>query len=171
MIQVLVPSLLLFQFGIVIFAKDFDHPLATSKCECGRADPEKNQEEIGRSGRIINGDYIHSRYHPWMALILVKTLEHDELLCGGSLLTKRHVLSARHCFDYGLTDFGDIYLGIDSTHRVGLDDVPLASFEQKIHFDMHDVIKYPSDRVPGFGDVDIALIKLRVRRFRLALNF
>ena len=165
MMKILAPSVLLLQFWIIINARKFDHPLATSKCECGRTDPLKNQQEIGRSGRIINGDYVHPRYHPWMALILVKTLEHGNELCGGTLISKRHVISARHCFDYGLTDFGDIYLGIDSTHRVDL-DTPLASYEQKIHFSMKDIFKYYSSRVPGFGDGDIALIKLRVCRFK-----
>ena len=48
--------------------------------------------------RIVGGQEVdYPGKYPWIVFMTVN-INHAKLLCGGSLITDRHVLSAGHCF-------------------------------------------------------------------------
>ena len=58
--------------------------------QCGDAPKRK----IGISDTIVDGKETTQGFFPWQVAIY----EEDTFLCGGSLIGKKHVLSAAHCF-------------------------------------------------------------------------
>uniref|UniRef100_A0AB38ZEJ1 Venom S1 protease with CUB domain 3 n=1 Tax=Oncocephalus sp. TaxID=2944721 RepID=A0AB38ZEJ1_9HEMI len=57
-------------------------------CECGWANKPPS--------RIIHGDYVSPHEFPFMAGLL-KSADALDTFCGGTIVTKRHVISAAHC--------------------------------------------------------------------------
>lgn len=61
-----------------------------------------NHKSCGESFayRIVGGSTAAMAEFPWMALLQFKDVEKENLafLCGGSLITEKHVLTAAHCF-------------------------------------------------------------------------
>jgi hypothetical protein len=64
-----------------------------SRCNCGR--------KIILD-RILGGEDADDHEHPWMVEVTVDCVKRPpgflSSICGGSVLSKRHVLSAAHCF-------------------------------------------------------------------------
>ncbi|KAG8033873.1 hypothetical protein G9C98_008354 [Cotesia typhae] len=60
-------------------------PNMCSNCICG----------VGRKTRIVGGTIATIGEFPWM----IAMSKHGQFHCGGSLLTKRHVLTAAHCLE------------------------------------------------------------------------
>ena len=56
--------------------------------ECGQAT---------RNDRIVGGDVTEPNEYPWQAAILNKTDELNAVLCGGTLITEKWVITAAHC--------------------------------------------------------------------------
>ncbi|KFB43553.1 hypothetical protein ZHAS_00011367 [Anopheles sinensis] len=78
----------------------FDKPvlLPTTETGCGLSDVEHN--------RIVGGVPAALHGWPWMALVGYEDRLGDvDFLCGGSLITDRHVLSAAHCILPSLEKF------------------------------------------------------------------
>ena len=72
------------------------------ECECG---------EVNRPSRIAGGSETGPHEYPWNVVLCFGSggLPNCPGLCGGSLITTRHVLTAAHCVDGG-TNKDDVHL-------------------------------------------------------------
>lgn len=43
---------------------------------------------------------LNSDKYPWLVQLTLTTIDGDTAFCTGSLITLKHVLTARHCFDF-----------------------------------------------------------------------
>jgi secreted trypsin-like serine protease len=79
----------------------------TSSFECGRR--PRFSSRIGHGFDASPGEY------PWMARIEIRNHDNQFIVCGGTLISDRHVLTAAHCLldDNGYPTFQslDIILG------------------------------------------------------------
>lgn len=96
-------TLYLFQ----VFAVDFEN-------ECGRTFNEINAEE---SKMIYGGYNAEINEYPWIASIHVD----GKRICTGSIISKRHILAAAHCYMYPI----------------------LSGFSKEDYFTVHVGSKYP----------------------------
>ncbi|KAK9505946.1 hypothetical protein O3M35_009901 [Rhynocoris fuscipes] len=72
-----------------------------NNCTCGWANKEDQ--------RIVGGEATKENEYPMMAGFVL--LERDMIVCGGTIITQRHIITAGHCTDvYYPTDYG-IYVG------------------------------------------------------------
>jgi hypothetical protein len=69
---------------------DLDVVKAKKDCNCGRS---------LAPGRILNGENAGEHEYPWQVFVnvFIGDRKYPER-CGGSLISKRHVLTAAHCF-------------------------------------------------------------------------
>ncbi|XP_071829491.1 chymotrypsinogen B-like [Apostichopus japonicus] len=111
------------------------------------------KDEMVARGRIVGGLSTKTRW-PWMVQILRK--EDRELICGATLLSDRHVITAGHCIrgqdgEYGPSDLivriGDHYLNEIEAH------------EQDINIEC--MFMHPNYDASTLKN-DIAVIKLKV---------
>ncbi|RNA24800.1 serine protease 27-like [Brachionus plicatilis] len=77
-----------------------------NKLKCGQT-PYKHSVV----SRIINGDKSTPNSWPWHVGLFFKIFNGYSFFCGGSLITRKHVLSAAHCFDQMHPMF-EIYIGV-----------------------------------------------------------
>lgn len=72
----------------------------------GRGSLIKPQEELlrkfDRGQRIVGGEVVVPNAHPYQAGLLIQFLSQTGL-CGGCLITNKHVLTAAHCLDGSLS--------------------------------------------------------------------
>lgn len=69
------------------------HPNRPGQCYCGVANPPRT---LSYSSRIVGGKLAGEGQIPWQ-VALVKGGQLDDLICGGSLVSSRHVVTAAHC--------------------------------------------------------------------------
>lgn len=50
--------------------------------------------------QIVNGSIARRNQFPWTVFLTIKTRNHEVYVCGGSIFTSRHVLTAAHCLTY-----------------------------------------------------------------------
>lgn len=73
--------------------------ISLKEYECGVA---KRRQQNGKP--IVGGSEANKGYYPWQVAIYYD----EDFLCGGSLLSDQHVLTAAHCFK-GLSTDTDRY--------------------------------------------------------------
>jgi len=67
-----------------------------SGCNCGL--PTSSSRIIGGQERIIGGQDTETNEYPWMVQLVYKSFwSGNNHLCGGTLVSSRHVLTAAHC--------------------------------------------------------------------------
>lgn len=49
--------------------------------------------------RIIGGREVYENEYPWMASII--SVNRSQVICGGSVINDRYVVTAAHCIVYG----------------------------------------------------------------------
>ncbi|XP_053680039.1 venom protease isoform X2 [Anopheles nili] len=105
--------------------------LLTPETGCGYSPVEHNRV-VGGVPAALNG-------WPWMALVGYRNaLGEVSFKCGGSLITKRHVLTAAHCIR---KDLASVRLGEHDTSTDGETnhiDVPVVRYESHPSYDKKD---------------------------------
>lgn len=54
------------------------------------------------SNRIVGGEEAFLGQFPWMARLFVRVGSRKTYICGGSIISKKYVVTAAHCFDVGV---------------------------------------------------------------------
>ncbi|CAF1081394.1 unnamed protein product [Rotaria sp. Silwood1] len=95
-----------------------------SNWACGRS------QVTNRFGRIMGGQNAVPHSYPWMVSLAKRSLNNLHL-CGGVLLTRRHVLTAAHCIEdfKGISDI-NILAGIHYTNEK---KTPISALSIDIH--------------------------------------
>ncbi|CAF4004562.1 unnamed protein product [Rotaria sp. Silwood2] len=95
-----------------------------SNWPCGRS------QVTNRFGRIMGGQNAVPHSYPWMVSLAKRSLNNLHL-CGGVLLTRRHVLTAAHCIEdfKGLSDI-NILAGIHNTNEK---KTPISALSIDVH--------------------------------------
>jgi len=130
-------------------------------CDCGRPRRAGGQ-------RIVGGREVERQSLPHMALITIVFPPYNETTtqfqiyrCGGTLINKRYVLTARHCAESRVPDGSykdnflrfEVELGVHYTRNTG-DHVQEFSVTRK------DVIYYPAELNQWTMENDIMLLRL-----------
>ncbi|XP_044019324.1 soluble guanylate cyclase 89Db-like [Aphidius gifuensis] len=82
-----------------------DRPNVCDDCVCG----------VGRKTRIVGGEPTNIYEFPWM----VGMTKQSQFHCGGSLITRRHVLTAAHCLERFDSRYFELQLGDHKLTRRG----------------------------------------------------
>ena len=71
----------------------------TAAPQCGYSFEKLPTEtpNAGMQAKIINGRPSVNMANPWMVGITLVDSKLEEIFCGGTLITNRHVLTAAHC--------------------------------------------------------------------------
>lgn len=93
---------------------------------------------------IANGDTV-TRHYPWLVAIYNLTRSGPDFLCGGTLISEKHMISAAHCFPSPDSD---------SYQFVVSNDLQL---ENRVVRDAKEIVRHPGYRDKG-SDADIALV-------------
>ena len=81
-----------------------------SALNCGVA---KRRLETEQESAIVGGVVAKLGFYPWQVAIYYD----DEFLCGGSLISNLHVLTAAHCFKYLSTDSSRYHIVLGENNR------------------------------------------------------
>lgn len=115
--------------------------------KCCKSDKEETcGKSVTNSGRIVGGNETNALYWPFMAHLTI-----GQYLCGGTLINKRWVLSAAHCFPQRKRHLGSV------TVVLGVGDVNEGGEVNTQTFEAEDIIVHEDYTWPTH---DIALIKL-----------
>lgn len=81
-------------------------PLNTSRPTFTTTPQSINYEECGVTNfktrsLVVNGDDVSEGQFPWMAAVMGKIEDEYKYRCTGTLISKRHVVTAGHCLQYG----------------------------------------------------------------------
>lgn len=74
---------------IIVLILQFNYSNLEEICRCG-------QQNAFRLKRIVGGTVLTENKYPWIVAIL-DTHHNNKLICGGTIVTQQHVLTAGHC--------------------------------------------------------------------------
>jgi len=60
-----------------------------SKCTCGKAN--------SKSTRVVNGENAQPNEFPWQIFLIATDDKRRQFVCGGSIVSKKHIITAAHC--------------------------------------------------------------------------
>jgi len=96
------------------------------KCDCG----------IANTRRIVGGSLTQKYEYPWQALIYSLRFKNGikvRSLCGGSIITKKHILTADHCVVGAVKEDIEVYLGVHDRSKLEEDDMrPISKITRHI---------------------------------------
>lgn len=119
---------------------------------CGVAKRRSNT----KTNIIVGGETARKGFYPWQVAIYYE----DEYLCGGSLVTNKHVLTAAHCFKHLSKDFS-LYKVVLGDHNRDVNEGTevergVKKIEQHESYqyeaDTHDLAIMELDSTVVFGD-------------------
>jgi|ERR1719239_57775 len=122
------------------------HENKPGECFCGI--PNRNPQT-----RIAGGDEADIGEYPWQ-VYLASTYGEDSYACGGTLVGKRHIVTAAHCVElkgYGPADKVEVYIGF--THLTEFDG------NARLIYEAEDVIIHPNYDLDSVSN-DIAVLVL-----------
>ena len=70
------------------------NPPPSPSCNCGIANIAMQNTTTTNNTRIIGGVDTEPNQYPWQVLLLILN---GEIMCGGSIISAKHVLTAAHC--------------------------------------------------------------------------
>jgi len=115
--------------------------------DAGTAGAQKEIAPFKR--RIVGGETADIKQHPWQVALNIK-VSSSNLLCGGSIIEQRWVLTAAHCFGSQSTKPGDVRARSGSTNYTA--PGPWLDVERVVVHEAYD---------PQTFENDIALVKLK----------
>lgn len=68
----------------------------SSYAECGVANTNVMQSN-SENNKIVGGEETAPNEFPWQALLVVKIVDNEDKICGGSLINDQWILTAAHC--------------------------------------------------------------------------
>ncbi|RWS13969.1 trypsin-1-like protein [Dinothrombium tinctorium] len=118
-----------------------------TKCKCGSTNIAK--------GRIINGRIAEQNTWPWITAVMVFKNSGKFESCGGTLIDKRFILTAAHCFPSGIKKV-EVLLGGQNRKEDG----EILSVKRIL---THDDWKVDSKKIKEESETknDIALVELK----------
>jgi len=123
------------------------------------ADPLPGVEECGNSPeqdftfRIAGGSPSDHGKHPWQASIRIKTDKVNFHLCGATIITHHHVITAAHCIEHPR----ELYVV-----RVGDNDIDRVE-DEEVEFEIDSIEIHPDFNVGPYLNNDIAIITIANR--------
>ncbi|XP_037384509.1 coagulation factor VII [Talpa occidentalis] len=118
------------------------------KYPCGKIPVLEKRNGSTSRGRIVGGTVCPKGECPWQAVLMLN----GQLLCGGTLVDARWVVSAAHCFDR-IRNWENL------TVVLGEHDLSQEDGDEQVRRVAQVVV--PDKYVPGRTDHDLALLRLR----------
>lgn len=120
-------GLLLFTLlsGLVSSSKIATKDVDSRMCTAYDSKPYKGCGLLPKSSRIIGGDDVTPHSIPWQVGLLTKLDDYEQVWCGGTLLTDKHVLTAGHCLydhDHNPLQASDIRVVVAEHHQYDTSD-------------------------------------------------
>lgn len=103
--------------------------------------------------RIVGGFNVNNRAFPWQVMVKPgNDTHHQSHLCGGSIITNKHVLTAAHCMENKTPAGSYVFAGLDDVPNV----MDISNFFNVIAFKNHE--SYTGEFSSSGFDFDISIL-------------